>query len=92
LRYEGRRLSFLPKFVSVFLSSAMTDAISSFVGLNGVSVGTSAGNIFFVEVSSGNGPEVTRSLRSRCPASRIIGISVQSKEKDFLDAGADAFC
>jgi DNA-binding response OmpR family regulator len=38
-----------------------------------------------------NGAEVTRNLRSRCPASRIIGISVQSKEKDFLDAGADVF-
>ena len=38
-----------------------------------------------------NGADVTRCLRSRYPASVIIGVSWEDMQKDFLAAGADAF-
>ncbi len=38
-----------------------------------------------------SGVELTRLLRHRCPDSFIIGLSGERREKDFLDAGADAF-
>lgn len=37
------------------------------------------------------GVEMTRRLRSTCPRSFIIGISAGHKEKEFIDAGADAY-
>jgi DNA-binding response OmpR family regulator len=39
-----------------------------------------------------NGADITRELRIRCPDSLIIGMSGEQKEKDFFEAGADAFC
>ncbi len=38
-----------------------------------------------------NGADVTRRLRSRFPASVIIGVSWEDMQKVFLAAGADAF-
>lgn len=38
-----------------------------------------------------SGVELTRLLRHRCPDSFIIGLSGERREKDFYDAGADAF-
>ena len=38
-----------------------------------------------------NGADVTRRLRSRFPASVIIGVSWDDMRKVFLSAGADAF-
>jgi two-component system response regulator MtrA len=38
-----------------------------------------------------NGADVTRRLRSRFPASVIIGVSLDDMRKVFLSAGADAF-
>lgn len=38
-----------------------------------------------------NGNEVVRLLRPRCPQALMIGFSVESKEQDFIKAGADAF-
>ncbi len=38
-----------------------------------------------------SGVEVARTLRSCCPSSFIIGISLMPRERDFLEAGADAF-
>ncbi len=37
------------------------------------------------------GVEVAKMLRACCPSSCIIGISLASKESEFLQAGADAF-
>lgn len=39
-----------------------------------------------------NGADITRELRIRYPDSLIIGMSGGRKEKDFFEAGADAFC
>jgi len=39
-----------------------------------------------------NGADITRELRMRYPDSLIIGMSGGRKEKDFFEAGADAFC
>ncbi len=38
-----------------------------------------------------NGDEVARRMRLLCPKALIIGCSVESKEREFLDSGADAF-
>jgi CheY-like chemotaxis protein len=38
-----------------------------------------------------NGVELTRHLRGRFPALLIIGVSIQDKKKEFLEAGADGF-
>lgn len=38
-----------------------------------------------------NGVEVTKNLRTRFPASIIIGISMENVKDEFLGAGADAF-
>ena len=38
-----------------------------------------------------NGDELTRRLRPLCPDAFILGFSIESKEKAFLRAGADAF-
>ncbi len=38
-----------------------------------------------------NGDRVTELLRRFCPESLIIGFSVESKERAFLEAGADFF-
>ena len=38
-----------------------------------------------------NGADITQSLRLQCPGSFIVGMSAEHKEKDFLEAGADAF-
>lgn len=38
-----------------------------------------------------NGDEVTRCLRLLCPHALMIGFSFESKGKEFLTAGADAF-
>jgi len=38
-----------------------------------------------------NGVELTRILRIQYPQTLIIGISADCNERDFLDAGADAF-
>ncbi len=38
-----------------------------------------------------NGVEVTRALRLQCPGAFIIGISAEYKDRDFFEAGADAF-
>ncbi len=38
-----------------------------------------------------SGLEVAKKLREICPSSLIIGISLEEREKEFLDAGADAF-
>jgi DNA-binding response OmpR family regulator len=38
-----------------------------------------------------NGVDVTKHLRTRFPASIIIGVSSDDKREDFLAVGADAF-
>ena len=38
-----------------------------------------------------NGADITKELRVHCPDSLIIGISGEPKERDFFEAGADAF-
>ena len=38
-----------------------------------------------------NGADITKKLRIQCPDSLIIGISGEHMEKDFFEAGADAF-
>lgn len=38
-----------------------------------------------------NGGEVARRLRPLCPEALIIGFSIESKGREFLAAGADAF-
>lgn len=38
-----------------------------------------------------SGDEIVKTLRVACPESRIIGMSVQNKEKEFREAGADGF-
>jgi CheY-like chemotaxis protein len=38
-----------------------------------------------------NGDELTRELRRLCPDAFILGFSVESKDQEFLSAGADAF-
>ncbi len=39
-----------------------------------------------------NGADIAKALRLHSPESWIIGISGERKERDFLEAGADAFC
>ncbi|HAK89392.1 MAG TPA: response regulator, partial [Nitrospiraceae bacterium] len=38
-----------------------------------------------------DGVTLTKIMRSRCPDSFIIGISADGDERDFLNAGANAF-
>jgi CheY-like chemotaxis protein len=38
-----------------------------------------------------NGEEVTRVLRTLCPEAIIIGFSIESREREFLNAGADKY-
>lgn len=38
-----------------------------------------------------NGADIVKSLRLVYRGSRVIGMSAQNKEKEFRDAGADAF-
>lgn len=39
-----------------------------------------------------NGDEISRLLRARSPATRIVGFSIDDKkENEFLESGADAF-
>jgi len=38
-----------------------------------------------------NGVELTRHLRARFPALFIIGVSIEDKKNEFLEAGADGF-
>ena len=38
-----------------------------------------------------SGDEIVKNLRFACPESRIIGMSVLNKEKEFREAGADGF-
>jgi CheY-like chemotaxis protein len=38
-----------------------------------------------------DGAEVTRSLRGLCPDAFIVGMSIESKQQEFMSAGADVF-
>ncbi len=38
-----------------------------------------------------NGDEVVRRMRACCPSALIIGFSLESRDREFLAAGADAF-
>ncbi len=38
-----------------------------------------------------NGLEVVKRLRAKCPQSLIMGISIENREQDFIDAGANIF-
>lgn len=38
-----------------------------------------------------DGAETVRQLRPRCPQAYIAGVSASHKERDFMEAGADAF-
>jgi len=38
-----------------------------------------------------NGAQFVKAIRSQCPDALIIGFSLEFKEKEFLEAGADVF-
>ncbi len=56
-------------------------------------IGRRTFDIFIVDyrLPSETGAEITNVLRSVFPQSYIVGMSIETRENEFLDAGANAF-